>query len=201
LLDSFGLSALTFVCLSALRSSLPLYSQTKEEDPVFQLDFAALKTAGVVTDIAEVDPQTSADDRNPDVPYFCKEQEFVTTWKANPKVQMALANYASQYKKTESCKQSGRTQCPMQIKEGKEQTDEMFSSLVAPMKTISVDLKDTPGGSAAANTTWLFGSTPRVANCSLTPFGLASGRFLAMGKARILMCSITSLKLAFEKCG
>ncbi len=168
-----------------------------KDDPLFALDFVKLIADTKVLAIAEVASDATPSDF--DTPWMHRAPRYVTSWKMEAKVQTVLSNYAAEYKKQDSCKASGRAQYPMAVKEGKEQTDEMFSAAMSPGKDKTVDMKTVPTGNTATNTAWMYGCMSKMASASLTPFGLAMGRVMLHGKIRVLLFDVLTLKEAFKQ--
>ena len=172
-----------------------------EQMPLFEIvNFETLLTEGLVGNVTHhtaVDQCTSVD-----APWLLKaEAPCIHKWKSEQKPQISMSTYATQYKAQTATKESGRGQCPLNLKEGKEETDVMMNQVLSGISASIADIKDLPAGSVITNVTWAFGCIPGWAQAAWTPYGLGMVKLLSMGKIRWLLFDIGPLSKALTTLG
>ena len=128
----------------------------------------------VVYDCQAGPPKLGASDM--DQPWLLTNFEPVAEWMANPRVQFALNNLATQYKK--NTKQTGgRGQLPMFSADAKVETNELFGKVMA-LAGDSVMKSSATVVQTVMKNTWFYGNDPLEHFARSTRAALASSRSL-----------------------
>ena len=125
---------------------------------------------------------------------------FSSSWTGKPRVQLALSAFGGEYKKSKTTQVEGRGQQPMSSKQGKEETDHMFTEAfkIAGIPLNLEVLKDTPAASIVSNT-WMFGYMPGRNSAALTNQGLPLMKVFVHGEVDAFACDLQALTVAWGK--
>ena len=157
-------------------------------DPLFKVDFSKVFAA-------QQFPRHEGEravDVNVSLPALCNFAAAYSTWKESPRVVLTMSNYGGQYKKQETVKSEGRGQYPLVLKEGKEETDDMYKVIHKAFSTDSpaIAASDVPNGSRVLGNTWAYGYMPDVGACNITPYGVTMAKVLLMGAVKVVASGV-----------
>ena len=179
------------VAADAVRAKTVTRVEVKARPPVYSVE--------VPTDIAPMLVSIEGDDSAPkswDEPFVRMSSDKLALLVASGPFSKALTSFAGQYKKTDDAAAHGRSQYPLQVKYGKEETDKFFET-VRPSNF--ADISPVTGGTCFMNQAWLFGYTEELRNTTIAPSGASMFRVLLAGEVQVLLIEIASLQLAVEK--
>ena len=121
-----------------------------------------------------------------------------STWAQHAKVQLALSGYGGEYRSLKTTQVEGKGQRLLQPKEGKEETDIMFSQVASLLELDKAAATVKSPASTIIESTMLFGLEPGREFCSFSPQALACVKVLVIGEIAFMTCSAKSLMSAWE---
>lgn len=131
--------ALDHVKKTAKEAAAKVKEMESEAPPLFLINFPALVSAGIVAEV-KTHNKLEGETLNVDKPFIVKEISIVTEWGKHAKVQVALGNFGGKYKKKSSYRSEGKVQMALYTREGKEESQVLFNSLIGHMPRDDVDL-------------------------------------------------------------
>lgn len=189
--------ALDHVKKTAKEAAAKVKEMESEAPPLFLINFPALVSAGIVAEV-KTHNKLEGETLNVDKPFIVKEISIVTEWGKHAKVQVALGNFGAKYKKKSSYQSDGKVQMALYTREGKEESQELFNSLIGHMpRDHVVDSKDTPAASTCDNV-WLYGYDPKLRSAGPAPNGLPMVKLLVAGEVKWVLFHLTSLLAALR---
>lgn len=133
------------------------------------------------------------DEIEPDFPALFKNATMLVKLLADNKMQVAMGNHGSRYKKQQAYKDHGRMQSPLYAKEGKEETMAACGALIA--ATLKKAKCNPPAGplQTVCENSWLYGLAPELTGVSQTPNSLGMLKLLVNGCQQWLAFEVCSL--------
>jgi hypothetical protein len=114
-----------------------------------------------------------------DLPCLITGAEAIQIWLDDPVVQTVMGSYAAKYKKEPDFNTQLKTTQPFKAKQGMEQTEKMFGTVLASVSSQVVDLSTI---AATWNTTsWMFGCMPSKEVVAATPNSCGMLRLIMWG--------------------
>jgi hypothetical protein len=165
---------------------------------VFTLDIAIPGIAEIALHTAKVEQAQQATLYSE--PCVLRDMPEVALWLSDHVVQKSLTSFASGYRKKAETT-AGRTQVPVDVKQGKAATAAMFDAFVPTQDVLDIARDQTiSGGQAFMDGLWMFGFSPDMKYSGFTPNNSACLRALALGEVKILLVDVQSLvKVTKEK--
>lgn len=143
--------------------------------------------------------ESPAAERSADSPWVLVDGAAVSRWKEEGKVQIALSNFAGQYKKDDATRRDGQAQLPLKIHEGLEETAELFKNMAEKITPKPVGRSAIFHGSAVLGGSWVFGYIPDLCCAGLMPYGLGAMRVLSMGELKLVMVGLKALAETYDE--
>lgn len=125
-----------------------------------------------------------------EAPWVREGENVLALWANDKKVCKTLSAFGSQYSKLNDCRSTGRTQYPLQVGKGKEETEATLSQYLHPS---ICDLSAVAGGPAFMKAMWMFGFAPDMKACGMAPSCSATYRILNAGATHLLIVDTDSL--------
>lgn len=171
----------------AKEASKTLKSQEQLKGAIFNIDSNQFLSVPEVTVL-------SLHSRQADMskPWIVRQSDEVVQYKDIPSMVLRLSEYGGSYKKSGHVfKEEGRTQQPMAAREGKEETDVMFSKFLP--EKCAVDLSSLAFGASFMQIVWLFGYAHDFVGCFLTPNAASMLKVLAHGQVKLVAFAVSTL--------
>lgn len=133
-------------------------------------------------------------------PWAAGAVDSVNVCLGDSKAQKALAVWAGQYKRAIAQAKTDTVTCPLKTKEGKEEVDDMFASLM-PKDGETADISSVAGGNVFTKNVWLFAEASELKCLSFLPNHAAMIKILACGKISHILVKWDTLVEACKKLG
>ncbi|CAE7254082.1 unnamed protein product [Symbiodinium sp. CCMP2592] len=130
-------------------------------------------------------------------PWVLKGAAAVDKWSTNPIVSKTTQSYAVKYKAFPDYLNRGRVSAAFEAKHGHENTVDMFSGMIPPVK----NMEAFPASQTFQNTTWLAGYAPEMRFVGLQANGALTLKTMAMGEVLHVSLSSTDVLKGLKELG
>jgi len=126
-----------------------------------------------------------------DQPAAIQRAGLLEPWLTKPMMQQVLTGFGGKCKKMAGYAEDGKTSNTFVVKQGKEETEELFRKLAKPLGKAPMNLVKVAAAWSSAS--WLSGLKPGFHQCGLSPNSAAAFKLIVLGEVDTWLVSMPSL--------
>ena len=134
---------------------------------------------------------------NAEVPSLITTKQLLDSWLTSPIMQTVLTGFGGRYKKQQSYAEEKKTTSTLSVKQGKEETEQFFTSLMKNIDSLMVNL--TTVSASWNSTSWLWGYSPEYTGIGFSPNSAGVFRCIVLGEVETWAIDVRSFVAASKQ--